>query len=192
MEVKISDIKLMEQIKAGDEKAFRSLFDCYFTPLTLFAERFTNDNEAAIDIVQTLFVSLYENRNSLNIRNVKSFLYQSVKNRCINEIKRRKYTETSIDDILSVDNEAEDDIEDAIAYSELKAQLAQALSTLQPQCQKIFELSRFDGFSNDEIADQLNLSKRTVETQISKALKQLRSLLGDLFASILILCGFYF
>lgn len=180
----ITDNELMQQISHGDERAFRTLFDRYFTPLSIFADKILNDTETATDIVQSLFVSLYEQRKEIKIISVKPFLYQSVRNRCLNEIKHQKIHENFAEIEYSTTNEETNNTEDAIEMSELEARLANAIKQLPSQCRKIFEMSRFEGKTNNEIAEKLNLSKRTVETQISKALASLRHKLGDLFTTI--------
>lgn len=169
-----TDIELFAQICNGNEAAFRTLFDRYFTSLSVYANKILSDTEASIDIVQSLFVSIYENRTTLNVQNVRSFLYQSVHNRCLNEIKHRNIQNQYASNAIFVVSEASNDVEETIQLSETEALIANAMQQLPPQCRKVFEMSRIDGLTNDEIATQLNLSKRTVETQISKALKILR------------------
>lgn len=173
-----TDIELLTRISEGDDAAFRKLFDRYFTSLSVYASRMLTDTEAAIDVVQSLFVSIYETRATLNVQNVRSFLYQSVKNRCLNEIKHRNIQTRYAANAIITETENSNNVEEAIDLSEMEAMFANALQQLPPQCRKVFEMSRIDGLSNSEIADQLNLSKRTVETQISKALKVMRELIG--------------
>lgn len=184
MAIEVTDNDLMRRLALGDERAFRQLFDRYFTPLSIFADKILTDTEAATDIVQSLFVSLYEQRSELKIVAVKPFLYQSVRNRCLNELKHRKVHDNYTDTEMSVLSEEVNDTEEAIEMSELEARLSTAIQQLPSQCRKIFEMSRFDGKSNSEIAESMGLSKRTIETQISKALLALRKNLGDLFVTI--------
>lgn len=166
--------------------AFHELFDRYYTPLTLFALRFLADDDAASDAVQNVFVSLYEQRLSSKPANVKSFLYTAVRNACLNVLKhekvRRQYESQAL---MMSDDMAQDAADSLIEESEAQAKVAKALAQLPEQCRKIFMLNRFDGMSNQEIADALGISKRTVETQVSNALKILRRIL--LHVAILIL-----
>lgn len=183
-----TDIELFERLsKNNDEKAFRTLFDRYFTQLSVYANRIVEDEDTAVDIVQSLFVRIYEQRHDLKISSPRSFLYQSVHNHCLNELKHRKvhtnYTKFASPSFETSTN----NVDDLIRQSELEARLAHAINQLPPQCRRIFEMSRFDYICNADIAEQLGISKRTVETQITKALQILRKLLGDLFVTIALL-----
>lgn len=183
-----SDSELMAQISRGNDRAFRALFDRYYTPLTIFADRILGDTDAAVDVVQSLFVAVYEQRETLSISNVRSFLFQSTRNRCLNEIKHLKIHNNYVDCLTATESELTDDVEETIAAAELQARLTTAIAQLPTQCRRIFEMSRFDGLTNAEIAERLNLSKRTVETQISKALASLRKSLGAVLVAVLFEC----
>lgn len=163
--------------------AFRELFDRYFTPLTIFAIRFLGDEDSASDVVQNIFVTLYEQRREEPPRNIRSFLYASVRNASLNVLKhervKRQYEGEAA---LTADEMAADAADSLIEESEAQAKIAAALAKLPEQCRKIFTMNRFDGFSNQEIADALSISKRTVETQISNALRTLRRILLTLIA----------
>ncbi|MCQ2229889.1 MAG: RNA polymerase sigma-70 factor [Bacteroidales bacterium] len=187
MDVNITDTELIDKMSSGNEMAFRMLFDRYYTPLSVYADKILNDMDASIDIVQALFVNIYENRKEIKVSNVRSFLYQSVQNRCLNELKHRKVITNYSAQVYTFSSEETNETDELIEVSELEAQLANAINQLPEQCRKIFEMSRFDGISNGEIAERLNISKRTVETQISKALKFLRDKLGAGFIIISIL-----
>jgi len=183
-----TDIELYNQFAQNDdERAFRKLFDKYFTQLSVYANKIVEDEELSIDIVQSLFVRIYEQRQSLKITSIRSFLFQSVHNHCLNELKHRKVHDNYAQKIVPTFDISNNNIEEMIAQSELEARLAEAINQLPPQCRRIFEMSRFDYISNAEIAEQLGLSKRTVETQITKALQILRKHLGDLFSTIALL-----
>ena len=182
-----TDNELFDLVVQGDEAAFRTLFEKFYTPLTVFADKYLSDIDASVDVVQSLFISIYERRSELRVAAVKPFLYQSVRNRCLNEIKHRKVQNSFAEsEILTLD-ESSNTTEQLIEASELEVRLMNELEKLAPQCKRIFQMSRFDGKSNSEIAEELNISKRTVETQISNALQMLKKNLGDLFATIAIL-----
>ncbi len=189
---KMTDNELMALTATGNEKAFRALFDRYYTPLTLFADRYLDDTEQAVDTVQNFFIALYEQARTLEIKSVKAFFYQSVRNRCLNEIKHRKVRMAFESETLAGSSPTGDshDVEDQIFASELEAKIAAIINTLSPQCKRVFEMSRFEEIPNAEIAEQLGISKRTVETHITKALSVLRKNLGENFGVYLLIYQF--
>lgn len=175
--------QIIRGLKAGDESSYKQLFHEYYIVLAVFAARYVKDMEIAKDLVQDFFVHLFEIRDSLNINtSLKSFLFQSVKNRCLNHIKHIQMHEKHIGN-LETNQESNSGIEDKISEAELEIQIFQHVKHLPPKCKNIFRMSRFEGKKNLEIAEILNISKRTVETQISKALKILRDNLKDYLQS---------
>ena len=162
--------------REGGESCFRELFDRYYTPLTIYAAKMLNDADGASDIVQNLFVSLYEEPRA--IVNVRSFLYGSVRNGCLNAIKhegvKRRHEASALQE---ADETGGMEADELIEQSEAEAKIAKAIESLPEQCRRIFMLSRYEGKTNQEIAEVLGISKRTVETQISNALRELRRML---------------
>ncbi|MCR5696171.1 MAG: RNA polymerase sigma-70 factor [Marinilabiliaceae bacterium] len=171
------DIELIQLMTAGNDLAFKMLYDKYYTSLCLFANKILTDEEAAIDVVQDMMVWLYEERATLEIDNVKSFLFRAVHNRCLNVLKHQKVERMYAEKFQFSADEAYDSIDNIINATETTLKINSAIDALPDQCKLIFKRSRFDGDSNDEIATQLGISKRTVETQISKALRRLREVL---------------
>ncbi len=166
---------MMEGIRAGRESTYKQLFQDYYRPLTVYALKYVSDLESAKEIVQDLFVHLYENRRTITITtSLQSYLYQSVRNRCLNQIKKQLSQKKHLDQFQD-EQQSFEDMEAEINKNELEHRIFQIISSLPSQCRNIFTLSRVKGLKNDEIAIQLDISKRTVETQISNALKALRS-----------------
>ncbi len=172
--LKHEDRFLLAGLKAGDEAVFKLLFDKYYRPLVVFANRILTDPDLSRSVVQDVFVMLFEKRSEINIHtSLSSHLFQTVRNRCLNVLKHNKMKREHHQRIFDSGNEAEQPFE-TLEYTELEQCIEKAISGLPDQCRKIFRLSRHDGVTNQEIADQLEISKRTVETQISKALKRIR------------------
>ena len=166
---------IIEGIRSGRESAYKLLFELYYSRLVVFAKKYLDDPEAARDIVQDLFLNLYESRNSINIQtSIKSYLYSSVKNRCLNKLRHEKVMQDHRNRIGRTDEALDRDLEEMIDATDLEARIFGIVSRLPEQCRRIYTLSRGEGKRNKEIADELNLSVRTVETQISKALRVLR------------------
>ncbi|WP_232526685.1 RNA polymerase sigma-70 factor [Marinilabilia rubra] len=169
-----SEQQLLDGISSGEESAFRHLFDVYYQLLVSFAYRYLNDLDSARNVVQDVIVSLYDKRESIKIHtSLKAHLYQSVRNRALNVLKREKMQRDHHNRILEEEKD-QSYYEDKLAVSELEARIADVVKELPGQCRRIFLMSRQEGLSNSDIASDLDISKRTVETQISKALKKIR------------------
>ncbi len=173
-----------EDLKSGDVDAYESIFKKYYRPLVVFAIKYINNTETAKEIVQDFFVKLYEKRYSINIdTSLKSYLYKSVYNACLNYISQN---ETRNRHFKNMASQTEDSvIDDHVAAVELQNRIYECIESMPEQCKKIFKMNRLEGLKNEQIAQKLNLSKRTVETQISKALKILRKELNDYVSGVL-------
>jgi len=164
-----------EGIKSGDKSVFKYLFDHYYAILVLFANKFVADLDTARELVQDFFVYLWEYKERLVIKvSIKSYMYTSVKNRCINFLKSKKRV-MSLDDLKHDLDEGTSFFEHMV-YSEYENEFLQEIKKLPPRCQEVFRLKRFQNKSNQEIADILDISIKTVEAQMSIALKRLREL----------------
>lgn len=172
------DIRILPDGKESIEP-FEQLFRRYYAPLVVYASKYVSGMDVAREIVQDFFVKLYEKRNTLSIDvSVKSYLYRSVYNCCINYINQRNIQNKHLKNIEQ-ERIDEDNLENEINSIELQYKISQIIEELPAKCKRIFKMNRLEGFKNDEIAANLNLSKRTVETQISKALRILRKKLSD-------------
>jgi len=167
---------IIEDLRSGRENAYRQLFEKYYQRLVVFAYKYLEDLESARDIVQEFYLDLYESRQSISIQtSLKSYLYNAVKNRCLNQVKHMQVMEKYRNTKRSEASVLDSDIEEIIDALDLEARVYEIVSTLPEKCRQIYIMSRVDGKRNREIADELNLSIRTVETQISKALKSLKN-----------------
>ena len=187
--MKNDDLILASRIKSGDTKSFEALFNDYYPQLTVFAKKYVHDLDIAKDIVQDFFVRLFDNHETLNIKtSLKSYLYQSVRNSCLNHINHHKIHKEHIEKIkLQEQDGSSADWSDKMMETELEHLIWKEVSKLPGQCQVIFKLSRAEGKKNKEIAEQLGISIRTVETQISKALMILRKNLSQYLKMLIFL-----
>lgn len=168
------DELLISGLKQGEEQFYRLLFDTYYNPLVVFANRMLLDIDLSRSVVQDVFVMLYDKREDIVIHtNLNAHLYQSVKNRCLNYIKRDKMKNGHHQIILERFDTFQQP-SNTLEYNELQSLIDSTVDSLPDQCRRIFRMSRNEGVTNQEIAEMLDISKRTVETQISKALKKLR------------------
>ena len=169
-----------------DKPAFELLFENYFEVLCRFAFGYIKDRDASQEIVQDVFINLWNKRETIDPdRQVKSYLYTSVKNRCLNYIRdNKKFRSFYLD--VEVEMEIPDTNPDLFSENETKIKIENALDKLPEKCRQVFELSRFEEMKYKDIADNLGISVKTVEVQISKALRILREELKE-FLMILIL-----
>jgi len=181
-----SDIELFKEIKEGKMSSYDKLFMTYYQPLCRFSLSFVKDENAAEDLVQDLFVHLWNNRAVMDITNsVKAFLYTSVRNRSLNYIKsqaaRKRYETVHYENISS---DAVEEVEDNMP--EKLVLIEKAINELPEKCREIFVLSRHKNMKYHEIAEHLDLSPKTVENQMGIALKKIREFMAK-HMSILIL-----
>jgi RNA polymerase sigma-70 factor (ECF subfamily) len=172
------------------KKDFELLFKAHFTHLCNFAHQYVPDLDSARDITQKVFINLWERRDQVDPdKSIKSYLFTSVRNRCLNYIRDQKKYRSNVLDVEINDFEFGFE-EDHMAVEELKTRIDDALSTLSPKCREVFEMSRYKSMKYKDIAEELNVSVKTVEAHMSKALKTLKERLGD-YISLLILIYFF-
>lgn len=154
-----------------DKDAFEKLFREFFPPLLSFARKILVDEDDAREVVHQVFINLWEKRDKIDLStSLKSYLFTSVHNRSLNVIRdRKKFSSEEVPEMAG-----EWDVSTQIESMELEEKINEAIASLPEKCRQIFELNRFDGLKYSEIAIQLNISVKTVENQMSKALKILR------------------
>ena len=176
---------LLERLKAGEEAAFQNLFQTYYPLLCVQAKRLLGDLDQAKEVVQEVFVRLYEQREALpQLVSMKAYLYRSVRNACLNHLKQEQTHQLHHQQLFYHAAPAEET--DPLVQLELEEKIWQAVQRLPEQCRRIFQMNRFGEKKNAQIAEELGLSIRTVETQISKALKILRRELADFLPLLLL------
>ncbi|NWJ52475.1 MAG: RNA polymerase sigma-70 factor [Bacteroidetes bacterium] len=171
----LQESKWVVELRNDSQTAFAELFNRYKKKLYYFALSYLNDSAEAEEVVQSVFVRLWENRSTLDeTMSIKNFIYKSTVNACYNFLKKKAVRNRYLENELVAFNEAENRSYDEIFYKDLKRQIDNIISSLPSQQQQIFQLSRFEGLSHADIADKLNLSIRTVENQIYRALKVIK------------------
>lgn len=169
-----------------DEEAFRILFYDFFAPLCVFAHRYLEEMETCEDIVQETFYRIWKNRKDLDIQiSARNFLITSVRNACLDLIRKQEIEKRWIEKRLEEDTEEE--YEDLYTTQELESLLNQALNKLPEQIASTFRMNRFDSKTYMEIAEEKQISVKTVEAYMTRALKFLRIELKDYLPILLIL-----
>lgn len=183
----IEESILIQRLIDGDKTAFELLFKHYYPGLVIYASNFTQDRDEAEEIVQDFFVRLWIKHQNLKPANsLKSYTFQSVKNRALNFLRDHKVKEHIIEELMQHSKQELIFNHDLYVASELQQKIKQSVDNLPEKCKEVFFMSRFKNMKNEEIALELNISKRTVEAHISKAIKVLRSDLKD-FMTLLIM-----
>lgn len=176
----MKDQLIIEGLARRDKVIFDYLFNYYYSSLCAFSLQYISDRKSVEDLVQDFFVYLWIESPKLKIRSsLKSYLFSSIKNRCLDYQKHHKITEKYRNFILFSTEKDDNSTEHFFAESELRRAIHISFGKLPPRCREIFEFSRLHGLSNQEISEKLDISKRTVELQISNALKILRNELAD-------------
>lgn len=173
------------------QAAFEALFKTHFAYLCNFANQYVNDREVAQDICQQSFIKLWEKRADMDpAQSVQSYLFTSVKNRCLNYLRDNQKYRSRILDLDCGDIDFSQEVEDLTATEELQQRIDAALASLPEKCRQVFERSRFQQMKYQDIANELDISLKTVEAHMSKALKTLRAALSDYeFLWLLLLLG---
>jgi RNA polymerase sigma-70 factor, ECF subfamily len=183
----ITDHSLVESIRNSNQGVFELVFNYYYSGLVVYADQIIKDIVISEDIVQSVFMKLWETRETIEIRSFRSYFIQCVKNRCIDHLRSLQVKQRFDNRIPEADHLVME--EDLWTKNELHELIQNAIDDFAPRCREIFWMSRYENLKIAEIAEKLNISKRTVETQISKALKILRIKLVD-YLSIFILYFF--
>ena len=175
------NLKIANILKKGDVEGFSRIFSEFHTPLYEYSRRYISDPDDAEDIVQNVFIKVWEKRETLVIKSsFKAYLHKMVTNLCLNTLKQQEVKNEYVQELkirmLEEDNHRifEEADTGALVETETIKKLQLAIEDLPDICQKIFKMSRFSNMKNKEIAYDLNISVRTVETQIYRALKLLR------------------
>ena len=170
-----------------DERGLELLFRSHFDGLCRFAVDYVKDQEAAREIVQEVFVGLWERRATIDLsRPVKSYLSTSVRNRCLNHLRdNRKFSGglLELEELAGADGY---EPHDRLSEADLGGRIDTAIGELPDRCREVFTLSRHGNLRYQEIADQLGISVKTVETQMSKALSHMRIRLAEFLVTALL------
>jgi RNA polymerase sigma-70 factor (ECF subfamily) len=179
--LELTDLLLTGSIVQGDEQAFERVFTEWFGRLHAYAFSILKDDALAEEVVQSVFCRIWEKRGGLQVHtSLRAYLYGTVYHECVNWLRQEKNSKTHRSHVLrSSSQTAAETAAGKTELGQLEKRLQQALDELPDQCRAIFQLSRFGELKYREIADQMGLSIKTVEAQMTKALKLLRKKLAD-------------
>lgn len=157
----------------ANESDFQLIFKEQYAHLYNLAYKLTGDSDSSEDILQNVFLNIWNKRTTINVKSsIKAYLHRSVTNACFDFIsKSKKNIALNQKETLAYTSEYTDQ---QIAHNELRLKLDLAIKNLPSKCQMIFAMSRFQGLTSQQIADEMNISKKTVDNQIGIALQKLR------------------
>ncbi len=185
--MQLSEQEIVGAIRQGNERIFEETFRKYYQSLCNYANSILKEMDEAEEVVQNLFLSIWEKRNDLEISiSLKSYLYRAVHNHCLNRIKHLKIREEYQQYATNFYDASYESVSQTVMKNELEQKIEEAIKKLPEQCRLIFRMSRFEELKYHEIAEQLALSPKTVENQIGKALKILRVELAEYLPLIII------
>jgi len=168
-------------LPSGNLNKFEEIFRALFKPLCGFAMKYTGDLDSAKNLVHEVFIQVWEKFDSLPAdTHYKSYCYAAVRNRCLNYIRDRKK-------FVLIENVPEEnfrEINTTMETSELAMKIDEAIASLPEKCRMVFELNRIEGLKYTEIAEKMNISLKTVEAQMSKALAVMRDHLSEFLVII--------
>ncbi len=169
------DSELVPEIRKGNINAFRVLYDAYYARILHFSQTYTRSLEDAEEVIQDTFLNVWKHRESLDeSMSLNGYIFRTAKNLTLNKL-RKKVLEpdffVDIEDHSATTNQTEE----SLMLGEMQQLLSKAIEALPARRQQIFRLSRMEGLTNKEIASKLNLSENTVEGQMRKSIKYLRS-----------------
>lgn len=183
---------MSDSVELGSD--FEHLFGKYFARLNSYAFKIVKNRDSAEDIVQDLFLSIWDRRDSIDPLTVESYLFVSLRNRCISHIRKSqtKYgIFKDVDDTIYLDNITNIDMchdnPQTLIYDELKSGVDSAISQLPERCRIVFKMSREEGLKNREIAEKLDINIKSVEKHLSKALKRIKIHIEENLVYIIIL-----
>ena len=171
--------KYLEELSSGSHDAFHYFFITYYPKVKVFINFFVRSEDVAEDLSQDIFEKIWLNREfASNLQSFNSYVYRLAKNAAINYMEHKTIEGEYISSASII---METSIEEEIDAKELKLLIQLTVEKMPEQRRKIYNMSRIEGMKNGEIAEQLNISKRTVEAHINQALKQIKEITAILF-----------
>jgi RNA polymerase sigma-70 factor (ECF subfamily) len=174
----MDEAELLRQVQSGDERAYDTVFRAWYPALVRVATALLHDPDAAEEVAQDVMVQFWQRRHAMESGiPLKAYLLRAVRNRALNHLRHLRVRRDAEPDVQETYGESKATDQPVVA-NELAAAIKVAVADLPPRCREIFELSRVDGLKYSEIAASLDISEKTVEAQMGKALKILRERLS--------------
>ena len=170
----LTDDELIQLINVSNEKAFNEIYDRYWSKLLAQATYDLKNSDEAAECIQDVFVKLWHNRNNINLNyKLSTYLYRAVKNQTINTLEKRYAIRANVSRLIDIADNFAPSADTSLIEKELLSALESAIDTLPEKCAKVYRLSRIEHKANREISAQLEISEKTVEAHITRALKHI-------------------
>ena len=175
---RVDEGDLLRRLRAGEQASFDAIFRAHYAPLVAFAQALLRDRSASEDAAQEVMLELWRRREEVSItESLRAYLLRATRNRALNQLRHVNVQKRAEPHIMGDDSVSATGVSELVA-TELKSAIVEAIAELPPACREVFELSRGRGLRYSEIASTLEISVKTVESQMGKALKHLRSRLA--------------
>ena len=189
--------RILTELKYGSKKAFEYVFKTYFEQLCRYAQEILKDSDQAEDVVESLFVRIWEDRKKIDVHtSIRSYLYRSTYNASLNVLRRKRSENKYRDFFLHHADFSKTHDYGSYSYplsgiieNELEEKIDTVIENLPPQCKKIFLMSRVEDLPHKEIAEKLDISINTVKSQIMNALRKIQAAMKDILVALLIIPG---
>jgi RNA polymerase sigma-70 factor (ECF subfamily) len=174
---------LLNRLASGDENAFRKIFEQFSPKVYLYALKLTRSRIIAEEIVQDVFLKIWDARSQLNvIAHFPSYLYVVTRNRCFNALKRLATEERVKNTIIKTHTHSHTDTEEAVIYKDYQHHLHEIVDQLPPQQKMVYSLCHGEGLKYEEAAERMKISRFTVKTHMQQALRTIKSQFGSLLS----------
>jgi len=175
----LNDVELINRLKKDDETALTEIYDKYWKPLFISSYNLLKDKEVCEEIIQDIFIDIWKNREKIQIKiSLNSYLYASTRYKVFNHF-RKKNNELRVELFESLNKRFQYATpETKLMHQELVIQIEGIVESLPPKCKEVYKMSRDEQLSHKEISDKLNISTKTVENHITKALRVIKASLG--------------
>ena len=189
---KQQETELLLRLQKGDESAFASLFYAYKDKLLNFSFSFTHSEEKAEDVVQEVFLKIWQNRDRIGeVDNFSAYIYRIAQNHAIDELRRFSKETLSVSSHFSADEVVVNGPVEDLLNKEIRQKIDEAVNLLPPQQKNIYYLHNEEGLKYEEIASQLDLSESTIRNHMSQAMRNIRKILSLTYPSLPIYVFFY-
>jgi len=182
--------RLLFRLAEGSDEAFEEIYELYWDKLLRFVQSKIKSRENAEEIIQDIFIDLWERRESRRIHHLNSYLFRAARNKVLDALRAQIVREQHRDHAVRQNDDSDSGTEATLAYRDLSDAVQMALTRMPDKTREVFHMNRFEFLTIREISNRLNLSERTVEYHIAHALQTLRLYLKDFLPSLLLLACF--